>query len=87
MIARRVFFNILNALAAGVILVLGGMFLTVWTWGIGFVVAIPMALAALALPFWAAYQGMRGRDWLGQRPQKRLDLSSSFQNRQPAPAY
>ena len=60
--------NTLAGALMGALLFLGGLFLTVWTWGFGVFLGGPMMLFGLALPFIEYKMAKDGKSWIGRRP-------------------
>jgi len=61
------FRNTVASLALGAGFFLGGLFLTIWTWGFGGLVGVPMMILGLVLPFWLPTQSSSGKTWYGVR--------------------
>lgn len=62
---ERMMSNVLNGLALGAFLFLGGLFLTIWSLGLASPVGVPMMIVGLVLPFFEAYRAREGRNWIG----------------------
>lgn len=67
---KRMARNTLNGLAIGALLFLGGLFLTIWSWGFAAPLGIPMMLMGVAFPFLEAKMAKDGKTWLGGDPGK-----------------
>lgn len=66
----RILRNIFEGLTMGLFLFLGGLFLTVWTWGVGAVIGVPMMILGLAFPFLEGRMGAEGKSWTGASPRE-----------------
>lgn len=61
--ANRIFRGALNGLLLGIVLFMGGLFVTIWTWGFGLPIGGPMMIAGVAAPFWMILKAQRGEEW------------------------
>lgn len=57
--------NTLNGLAMGAMLFFGGLFLTIWSWGLASPLGVPLMMAGICFPFLEAYMARNGVDWAG----------------------
>ncbi|MFA5505507.1 MAG: hypothetical protein WC314_10090 [Vulcanimicrobiota bacterium] len=62
--------NGIMGLGLGVGLFLGGLFLSIWTWGFGAAIGLPMMILGLFMPFLMATKTNEGRSWDDTRPRE-----------------
>lgn len=65
---QQVTSNILTEASLGIGLFLGGLFLTIGTWGVMSPIGIPMMVLSVAAPLWIITKDPRGKIWGDKRP-------------------
>ena len=74
-VKQRMPSNVLNGLALGAFLFLGGLFLCVWSFDLAAPLGVPMMVVGVVLPFYEFKRAREGYNWIGSvRPRSRVSV-------------